>query len=845
MPRKNQEFIDALFIAAKKMAMQDEIRAKISVLAELVMNTIAMDWLTIVLIDASKLAISDILSYGSNPTTQEELNLADILSIIEEPISVSASDEDDYLNSRKRFDRLFYTEDRFGQLRYSGLTEPLEVNGVAFGVINIARQINLYPFIEQDWRFLKTIASQICQVISTEYLILQEKKQSEQATTLREVARMLNSSLDLRTVLELILDQLDRVVEFDSASIMLVDSQDIKIVAHRKLRSPAQLGIEGKVTTFPHILELLEQRTPVLITNTQDDPRWRDLLGSQYIRSWLGVPLIGKNDVIGLLNLDKETPNFYSEDDISLATAFANQAAIAIENAHLFTSAQSQVNQMDALRETIAEISTELELPKLLAAILMRSVKLLNASGGDLGLYDSNRNEIEIVVSYNMGKDYKGTRMVPGEGAMGLALATHQSVVVADYSRWQNASPSYQGGYWKAVIAMPYLIGNRIVGVIGIVDKDSNRTFSKEDEHLLSLFAQHAAIAVENARLYEAAREASSRREILHQVSQQIVAASLDENGIYSAIHHAASKLMAVEAFVITLYNLTNKSMQDFYLVDKNGQVMMDKFQADQGLSGKVMRTGKPVYIKDLAEDIDKLEYLHFGNADHVRSVLAVPMRLRGKVIGMISAQSYAPSAYSPDDKILLELLASYAAIAIDNFRLFAHIQQLATIDTVTELFNRRHLFDLGRLEFLRARRFKRSLSVIMMDIDHFKLVNDRYGHAMGDYILLKLGKLLCSQIREVDFVGRYGGEEFTVVLPETDRKSAYEIAERLRLKINQEFDGSDQSIPRITVSIGLAEANETVADFSALVQRADQALYLAKQAGRDRVEIYTPEKRT
>ncbi len=844
MARETQKYIDALYLAAQNQAKPEAIRTKISALAELVMNTISTDWLSIVLIDPSKKVVTDDLSYGPDPSIQDDLILAKILSRCDQTHLASEPDQDDYLNSRKRFDQLFYREDRFGQLRYSGLTELLETNGQVFGIINIARKINLYPFIEQDWRFLKTMASQICQTIYNDFLIQEEKKKSEQAATLREVARMLNSSLDLQTVLELILDQLVQVVEFDSASIMLVDLQNFEIVAHRKLRSTAQLTLEGEVIAYPHIVELLEQRAPVLINNTQKDPRWKNLIGSQYIRSWLGVPLVGKNDVIGLLNLDKEQPDFYTEDDIGLASAFANQAAIAIENARLYSSAQSQVNEMDALRETIADISTELELPKLLEAILIRAVKLLNATGGDLGLYDYNRNEIEIVVSHNMGKDYKNTRMVPGEGAMGLALATRQSVVVADYSQWNNASPSYREGRWHAVIAMPYMIGDRMVGVMGIVDKNNDRIFTKDDEHLLSLFAQHAAIAVENARLYEAAREATSRREILHQVSQQIVAAGLDEKGIYSAIHKAASQLMAVEGFVITQYNFTNKSIQDINLVDKNGQIVANKFQADQGLSGKVMRTGKPVYIEDLLEDIiQSEENQHFGNAKQVRSVLAVPMRLRGKIIGMIAVQSCLPSAYSPEDESLLELLASYAAIAIDNSRLFAHIQQLATIDPVTEIFNRRHLFDLGRLEFLRARRFKRSLSAIMMDIDHFKLVNDRYGHAMGDYVLLKLGKLLCSEIREVDVVGRYGGEEFTIILPETNQNIAYEIAERLRLKINAAFDGSDQSIPRITVSIGLSETDDTVADFAALIQRADLAMYSAKEAGRDRVEIYHPDK--
>ncbi len=154
----------------------------------------------------------------------------------------------------------------------------------------------------------------------------------------------------------------------------------------------------------------------------------------------------------------------------------------------------------------------------------------------------------------------------------------------------------------------------------------------------------------------------------------------------------------------------------------------------------------------------------------------------------MISAQSYQPYAYNSEDTYLLEMLASYAGIALENTHLFQHIQQLATIDPVAEIANRRHLFDMGYLEFARANRFKRALSIIMIDIDNFKRVNDRYGHSVGDQVLGRLGKTLRAEVREVDVVGRYGGEEFTIILPETNLQTALEIAERLHRRINTIF---------------------------------------------------------
>jgi diguanylate cyclase (GGDEF)-like protein len=125
-----------------------------------------------------------------------------------------------------------------------------------------------------------------------------------------------------------------------------------------------------------------------------------------------------------------------------------------------------------------------------------------------------------------------------------------------------------------------------------------------------------------------------------------------------------------------------------------------------------------------------------------------------------------------------------------------------------------------------------------MMDIDHFKLVNDRFGHAAGDYVLRQLADIIRSEVREVDIVGRYGGEEYTLILPETPLGLAGVVAERLRQKINHTFYSADQTTPQITVSIGVATLDVDTPDFEALVNQSDKALYTAKESGRNRVEI-------
>lgn len=697
------------------------------------------------------------------------------------------------------------------------------------------------PFSETEHDLLLAVASQVALAIENERLADTGRLQRQHADTLREVARILNYSLDQQQVLELILEQLAGVVEYDSASIMLRSGSRLEIVAHRKLRSADQLAAPLPLQKLAHIQQVLEQCLPVIIPDTSQDPRWNAYGHSSYIRCWLGVPLQGREGVIGLLNLDKEQVGYYTQADATLAVTFAHQAAFAIENARLYSSERQRAEQLNALHATIADISSELELPRLLSAILKRAVTLLAASGGDLGIFDELRQDILVMVSHNLGKDYAGTRMALGEGAIGVAIQTRQPVTIDEYAHWENASSQYKQILAHAAIAVPFMIGKKVVGALAVVDANPERRFTAADEHLLSLFAQHAAIAIENAHLYQNARQAAERRTTLHRVSQEIVAASLDPEDIYRSIHQAAARLMPAEAFAITLFDRARQMIEAVYLIDRKGRAPSITIPPNRGLSGRILSTGQAVYIADTkATDISEAaqEAIHFGDTAVARSVLAVPMRLRGQVAGMISAQSYTPAAYDAEDQELLEMLAAYAAIALDNARLFMQLQQLAILDPLTDIYNRRHLFELGQREFHRARRFKRPLSVIMLDIDHFKLVNDAYGHAAGDLVLQNLTKILKKNTREIDIVGRYGGEEFTIILPETNLALARLTAERLRGLIAEDFQATYRDQIKITVSIGVAEMTDQIHSFLTLVNRADAALYDAKHAGRNRVEV-------
>ncbi|MBI4771746.1 MAG: sensor domain-containing diguanylate cyclase, partial [Chloroflexi bacterium] len=444
--------------------------------------------------------------------------------------------------------------------------------------------------------------------------------------------------------------------------------------------------------------------------------------------------------------------------------------------------------------------------------------------------------ELVIVASHNIGWESAGVRIKPGDGLMGRVMETCEPLFVHDYKTWEGRLPQYAGGAWTSGLAVPLMIGGRLLGVLGVVDSDVTRQFTPADARLANLFAQQAAIVVEKARLYQDALLAAESRAALYHASYEI-GASLEAEQVYAAIHRAASQLMPAEVFVIALWGAERQEIEFAYLVDRGERAPARRAPAAQTLSGQVIAAGQPVRIEDTSTFPD-LPPTHFGSPEVVRSVLAVPMRRGDIVVGVLSAQSYRPRTYTPEHEQTLSTLANQAGMAIENARLFHEVQRLATTDGLTGLHNFRHLMELGEREFDRARRYARPLVALMMDLDRFKRVNDTYGHAVGNQVLREVALRCALSLREIDILGRYGGEEFAALLPEIDDRGARIVAERLRLAVAGTIIATDGGPIRITISVGVCVASPDLPDLAALLDGADAAMYQAKQAGRNRVAL-------
>jgi diguanylate cyclase (GGDEF)-like protein len=326
--------------------------------------------------------------------------------------------------------------------------------------------------------------------------------------------------------------------------------------------------------------------------------------------------------------------------------------------------------------------------------------------------------------------------------------------------------------------------------------------------------------------------------------------------------HQLTESLKVVEVLDIFLEKIIETLPVEYaYILDCKGDELillrrvesrekdLHKFPAlkkGRGISGMVWNSGKSVIYGSRSEWGGLADgYMPAG----VESVLCVPIVRSQKVRGILLLASSKKRAYEKFQLMIVEILCSYFGVAIENARHHEQTKKNSERCALTNLYNYRYFEDMLSLEFNELEKGSRtSLSLIMLDLDHFKVINDNYGHQSGNEILIELAERLCKLIGPIGTVARYGGEEFVILLPDTERDDAIRLAERVRQTIaNRPFVLHDtlqasnrKLMVRITASIGVASAPQDADDTMALIRHADRALYTgAKQAGRNRVAEY------
>jgi diguanylate cyclase (GGDEF)-like protein/PAS domain S-box-containing protein len=286
------------------------------------------------------------------------------------------------------------------------------------------------------------------------------------------------------------------------------------------------------------------------------------------------------------------------------------------------------------------------------------------------------------------------------------------------------------------------------------------------------------------------------------------------------------------------------------YLIpSKNGQILVSAFAFPSGAVqermifanrsryvSRVVATKKYLRIHEIKTRASKGSETQL-KAKKTRSAMIVPLITEEQTYGAISLESSEKGAFSIAELNLLESFAATASAALHNARLHEQLQAIAVTDFLTNVYNRKGFFEIGQIEFVRFMRYARPLSLIMLDIDAFKSINDTYGHAAGDQVLIQLAERIKGQLRKSDVFCRYGGDEFLILLPEINLAKALKTARRLNQVVEENpIQIGDQSI-HLTISQGVSQATKEMQDLTWLVKQADDALFLAKAGGRNRFQ--------
>jgi diguanylate cyclase (GGDEF)-like protein len=416
-------------------------------------------------------------------------------------------------------------------------------------------------------------------------------------------------------------------------------------------------------------------------------------------------------------------------------------------------------------------------------------------------------------------------RLAEGKGICGEAARLRRPIYVADV----HNEPRYVETLadTQSELAIPLMVQERVVGVLDC--QGARRDFfDSETIDLLTLFSTQASIALQNARLHALERRRAAQLEAINAIARQTTALT-DLPELLARTCSLVRQSFQVDHVTVLL-------LEEHRLVLRahEGELTLRLAEgadlpASAGLCGRALRNRAPLLANDVSREPD-----YIAGLAEARSELCLPLISFGQPLGVLLLSSARLQAFSETDLGPMESVADICAAAFQNVMNLERVRQLAYRDGLTGIFNRR-FFEMRILEELeRARRYNLVLSVVMVDLDGFKILNDEFGHLLGDEALRQMTTIFSQQMRKADVVCRYGGDEFAILLPETGGQKAFSATEKLRRTVAAwAFPG----VPRpLTLSGGIACFPEHGNTRDLLIKAADDALYRAKQTGRNRV---------
>ena len=553
----------------------------------------------------------------------------------------------------------------------------------------------------------------------------------------------------------------------------------------------------------------------------------RDLLKQHEIGSFVSAPLCVNNTTLGCLNVyfRRRLVSFKTKEILDFV---ARMASLAIMQVRFKNRINETTKLIDGLEEIGLLSTTAIEIDEVMKVLLTTAVNITNTDSGGLILIDEKNKKILNACEYSRRtkklRAYESSARLD-QGMSGEIIRSKRALTVSDIGTYQNVNPVAVEKKRVSVAGIPLIARGQVIGIL-FLNSHTQRTFAQTDIDYLGLLSNQAAITLDNAMLDDIVKREAKETALLYEVSQSLISTLDFDQLLKNILQHLKETFDFLNISVLLVDEeqqmLYTHSSISYSPEDTNLRLRIGK----DGITGHVAKNKRMYYSPDVQKD----NYYVAGNSK-TRSEVCFPLLIGERLIGVLDVESARVDGFAPDALRLLSSLSAQIAIAIDNARLYAETKKLSLTDPLTLLSNRRSFDIFIDAEIRRAERYRRTFVVMMIDFDNFKNYNDKYGHTAGDAVLQKLSKIMKDIIRDVDFLCRYGGDEFVSILPETDASYALDVAERMRKKI-----AAQKIQPKITLSIGIASFPHDARDKSRLIDLADQACYEAKQRGGNRV---------
>jgi len=557
----------------------------------------------------------------------------------------------------------------------------------------------------------------------------------------------------------------------------------------------------------------------------------REVCAGEGLRTLLLVGLQVRDSSYGVMLIGSRKPRIFRPIELRLLLAIGSQLGVAMENWSLHSAAERHDQELRILHRVSDLLRATFDLESQVEILREELKGVLGTTNFSLSLQESPEGPLKTVVPFETadGEDTPGAAEVDGlaefvcQGRSPLLL--NQELPAA--ARRLGIKPV--DGRLRTWCGVPIHFSDGALGVLAAGDFERENTINQEQFELIQVLADEAASAIESARLFQKERRRSSHLALLNELAQK-AASVLNRNQLLDSICGDVRSAFDRDLARIEVVDLQNNELVVEAQAGYGAELLGRRARCGEGLSGTAAMSREPALANSVLRD-PRYVALHPG----VRSALSLPLWYRDDLLGVLSLESFRENSFSQQEVLTLQSLADQLAIALHNARAYQSALDQAITDGLTGLKTHRYFMEALDGEWRLSTRTGRPFSVIMMDLDGFKRVNDHGGHLEGDKVLAAVATLLDARSRQSNVVARYGGDEFALLMPETNTEQAEIPAERLRAALEADHFLRAHGV---TASFGIATFPDHGPTQGEIVSLADSGMYLAKNCNGNCVKV-------